>query len=182
MGILVIVTTTILEPFCFNFGILLWILFFFFLYLVSLYLAVFELSSLAMELRFLSEKKKTFHILIPRRIVKQFWFSFSFWNCAVERTRTRLKKAQRCASFLNLTDGDLTPASSSVSLPGSFSILLTHMGTVQLGYVHICSISVAAMIINVFSSSAKLLMHVCNSLFCFRGRERSHSFNAVDLA
>ncbi len=56
------------------------------------------------------------------------------------------------------------------------------MGTVQLGYVHICSISVAAMIINVFSSSAELLMHVCNSLSCFRGRERSHSFNAVDPA
>jgi hypothetical protein len=62
--------------------------FFFFLavslYLVSLYLAVclalhgscFELPSLAMEPRFLSEKKKTFHILIPGRIVKQFYFSF----------------------------------------------------------------------------------------------------------
>jgi hypothetical protein len=54
--------------------------------------------------------------------------------------------------------------------------------TVQLGYVYICSISVAAMIINFFSISAKLLMHVWNALFCFRGRERSHSFNAVDPA
>ncbi len=171
--------------------------FFKFFWWVSLYLVVSFLLFLALVSSFLvwrwssdSRPLLEFRSSCPRsprremlkRIVTKFWFSFSFWNCAADR-HTRLKKAQRCASFPNLTDVDLTPASSSVSLPGSFSILLTHMGlTVQLGYMYICSISVAAMIIIFFSSSAKLLMHVWNALFCFRGRERSHSFNAVDPA
>ncbi len=124
--------------------------FFKFFWWVSLYLVVSFLLFLALVSSFLvwrwssdSRPLLEFRSSCPRsprremlkRIVTKFWFSFSFWNCAADR-HTRLKKAQRCASFPNLTDFDLTPASSAVLLPGSCSIHITHPSLiVQLGCV-----------------------------------------------
>ncbi|CAK9218211.1 unnamed protein product [Sphagnum jensenii] len=48
---------------------------------------------------------------------------------------TFLETGRMSIRFPNLTDVDLTPAASAVSLPGSSSIFLTHQGlTVQLGF------------------------------------------------
>ncbi|CAM6068610.1 unnamed protein product [Sphagnum tenellum] len=48
---------------------------------------------------------------------------------------TFLETGRMSIRFPNLTDVDLTPAASSVSIPGSSSIFLTHQGlTVQLGF------------------------------------------------
>jgi len=67
---------------------------------------------------------------------------------------TFLETGRMSIRFPNLTDVDLTPAASSVSLPGSSSIFLTHQGlTVQLGYV--CMFH-----FNAFSCSSKLLLRV----------------------
>ncbi len=110
-------------------------------------------------------------------------FGFLLVSEIVQQIRhTRLKKAQRCASFPNLTDVDLTPASSAVLLPGSCSIHITHPSLiVQLGCVCMFHFHCSSdnqrffLFYQAFSTCLKWF-------FLFLGRERCDNFNAIDPA